>query len=130
MRRGSGPHQAEIGNPADGDQRGEAAGGEAEHADPVRLDLAMLRPLGQHVVDQAVDLCGVGPDLHRLALVVVVVPGVGHRRHHEAGARQGEGGVVVLAVPAARAVRHHDQRQGLARGRRASATVWVKARSG
>ncbi|WP_429471627.1 hypothetical protein [Paraburkholderia sp. WSM4175] len=63
-------------------------------------------------------LRGPAPELQHAALVIESVAGVAGRRRDEARASQRERRVVMGAVPAAAAVRQHDQRQVMACDRR------------
>jgi len=55
----------------------------------------------------------------RLALVPVIIACVGDGRDHETRMSQRQSGIQMSAVPAAGPVAEHDQRQPLARRRRA-----------
>jgi hypothetical protein len=106
-----------IRDPARGHEHGEAAVGKTECADAGRIQPPMPAPLVEHVVNQPVKLLGTVPRLQDLALVIESVAGVTDRRDHEARMSQGEGRVVMAAVPPCAAVRHHHERQAIARDR-------------
>ncbi len=76
------------GNSADRKQNREATSGVPERADSLRIEPLMLRPHAQHIIDHTVNMTP-SPDEIPLgkgvAAILVVVAGVGHGGHDEAG---------------------------------------------
>ncbi len=98
-------------------QHREAAGGEAEGADALRVDHTVRGPGVQHVVDQHVELPWPIGHVGGPALVLPVVACVGQGGDYEPGPSQGQRRIVVPGVGAAVAVGDHHQGQSRSRHR-------------
>ena len=111
--------RAEIGNTADRDQRGESADRKPEYADAAGVQPCVIWPFGKHVVDQPVHMLRPVHDVDSPALVLMGVAGVADGDRDETSLRERQRRVIVVLVVAAIAMGHDDQRQMLARHRRA-----------
>jgi len=106
-----GLHRAEVRLGAGGGQDGETAGGKAEGADAIGVDMAPVAPGAEHIVGQHLQLARPFPDFHRMAGVMPAVAVVGQRGGDEAGLGERNGGVEMADERAAVAVGDDDQRQ-------------------
>ena len=103
-----GSNLTEIRHAAGRDERGKAASGEAEHADPACIDRRVLWPEGDHIIRELLELRGTKPGLRDAAVIIETVAALCHSRDDESGPYERKRGVVMTAVPPARAMRYDE----------------------
>src|ERR1700735_206989 len=101
-------HSLEGGSAPNFDQRSKSTEEKSKHADALRIDLTVILPFVQQIVEHHVALArpvNQVDSIARITLIPSVVPGMSEGCHYESCLRQGERRIVVAPVWATRSLR-------------------------
>src|SRR6202041_3504109 len=111
----------EVGSAPNFDQRSKSTEGKSKHADALRIDLSVILPFVQQIVEHHVALArpvNQVDSIARITLIPSVVPGMSEGCHYESCLREGERRIVVAREGATRSMRNQNQWELLFRERR------------
>src|ERR1700721_1007615 len=91
-------HSLEVGSAPNFDQRSKPPEGKSKHADALRIDLTVILPFVQQIVEHHVALArpvNQVDSIARITLIPSVVPGMSEGCHYASCLREGERRIVV-----------------------------------